>query len=94
MVATAHDVLATIAFIALLDLEVSLVVVAGVLTVLGYSLNDTIVIFDRVRENLRQHRRRSLAQILNLSINAGSALDRATVAPRRGAAGSRPTSRR
>jgi len=69
VVATAHDVLATIAFIRYLDLEVSLVVVAAVLTVLGYSLNDTIVIFDRVRENLKLHGRRRLADVLNLSIN-------------------------
>jgi protein-export membrane protein SecD/preprotein translocase SecF subunit len=69
VVATAHDVLATIAFIRYLDLEVSLVVVAAVLTVLGYSLNDTIVIFDRVRENLRLHGRRALTEVLNLSIN-------------------------
>jgi preprotein translocase SecF subunit len=69
VLATAHDVLATIAFIAYLDLEVSLVVVAAVLTVLGYSLNDTIVIFDRVRENLGKHRKMPFAERLNLSIN-------------------------
>jgi preprotein translocase subunit SecF len=69
VIATAHDVLATIAFIRYLDLEVSLVVVAAVLTVLGYSLNDTIVIFDRVRENLRLHGRRRFAELLNISIN-------------------------
>jgi protein-export membrane protein SecD/preprotein translocase SecF subunit len=69
VVATAHDVLATVAFIRYLDLEVSLVVVAAVLTVLGYSLNDTIVIFDRVRENLKLHGRRKLADVLNRSIN-------------------------
>jgi preprotein translocase subunit SecF len=69
VVATAHDILATIAFIRCLDLEVSLVVVAAILTVLGYSLNDTIVIFDRVRENLKLHKRRPLAELLNLSIN-------------------------
>jgi protein-export membrane protein SecD/preprotein translocase SecF subunit len=69
VVATAHDVLATVAFIRYLDLEVSLVVVAAVLTVLGYSLNDTIVIFDRVRENLKLHGRRELADVLNRSIN-------------------------
>ncbi|MEQ9568587.1 MAG: protein translocase subunit SecF, partial [Longimicrobiales bacterium] len=67
--ATAHDILATLAFISFLDLEVSLVTVAGVLTVLGYSLNDTIVIFDRVRENLRASSGRSLRQVLNDSIN-------------------------
>jgi preprotein translocase subunit SecF len=69
VIATAHDVLATIAFISVLHLEVSLVVVGAVLTVVGYSLNDTIIIFDRVRENLRKYRRQNLYEILNLSIN-------------------------
>jgi preprotein translocase subunit SecF len=69
VVATAHDVVATIAFISVMHLEVSLVVVGAVLTVLGYSLNDTIIIFDRVRENLRKYRRQNLYEILNLSIN-------------------------
>ncbi len=69
VLATAHDILATIAFIRYLDLEVSLVVVAAVLTIVGYSLNDTIVIFDRVRENLHKYRRQNLYEILNLSIN-------------------------
>ena len=69
VVATAHDVVATIAFISVLHLEVSLVVVGAVLTVVGYSLNDTIIIFDRVRENLRKYRRQNLYEILNLSIN-------------------------
>ncbi len=67
--ATAHDIVATIAFVRYLDLEVSLVVVAAVLTIVGYSLNDTIVIFDRVRENLRKYRRQNLYEILNLSVN-------------------------
>lgn len=69
VVATAHDILTTLAFIKLLDLEVSLTVVAALLTVIGYSLNDTIVIFDRVRENLRKKRRESLYDTLNRSIN-------------------------
>jgi preprotein translocase subunit SecF len=69
VVATAHDVVATIAFISLMRLEVSLIVVGAVLTVVGYSLNDTIIIFDRVRENLRKYRRQNLYEILNLSIN-------------------------
>lgn len=69
VIATAHDILATIAFIRYLDLEVSLVVVAALLTVLGYSLNDTIVIFDRVRENLRLHPRATFVAVLNRSIN-------------------------
>jgi len=67
--ATAHDVIATILFIGIFRLEVSLFVVAGVLSVLGYSLNDTIVIFDRIRENLRSARREDFVAILNKSIN-------------------------
>ncbi|MEO7823292.1 MAG: protein translocase subunit SecF [Gemmatimonadaceae bacterium] len=69
IVATSHDIIATVAFIALLRLEVSLTVVAGLLTVLGYSLNDTIIIFDRVRENLRKGRKESLYETLNRSVN-------------------------
>lgn len=67
--ATVHDILTTLAFISLLNLEVSLVVVAGLLTIIGYSLNDTIVTFDRVRENLKKYRRASIHEILNRSIN-------------------------
>jgi len=69
VLATAHDILTTIAFIKYLNLEVSLVVVGAVLTMVGYSLNDTIIIFDRVRENLRKFRRQNLYDIVNLSIN-------------------------
>src|SRR5207249_1223789 len=69
VLATFHDILSTIAFIHYLNLEVSLVVVGAVLTMVGYSLNDTIIIFDRVRENLRKFRRQNLYEILNLSIN-------------------------
>jgi len=64
-----HDVLLTLAFIKLFDIEVSLTVVAAVLTVLGYSANDTIIIFDRTRENLRKYRKASLYDTLNRSIN-------------------------
>src|SRR3954469_5804175 len=69
IVATAHDILATIAFIGFLRLEVSLTVVAAVLSMVGYSLNDTIIIFDRVRENLHKHKHESFEQILNRSVN-------------------------
>jgi protein-export membrane protein SecD/preprotein translocase SecF subunit len=69
VVATAHDILMTIAFVAAMNLEVSLVVVAAFLTMVGYSLNDTIIIFDRVRENLHKHRRDDFVTILNRSIN-------------------------
>jgi preprotein translocase subunit SecF len=69
IVATAHDIIAAIAFIGLARLEVSLFVVAGLLTIVGYSLNDTIVIFDRIRENLHRRKREGLETILNRSIN-------------------------
>jgi preprotein translocase subunit SecF len=64
-----HDVLLTLAFVKLFDIEVSLTVVAAILTVLGYSANDTIIIFDRTRENLRKYRKATLYETLNRSIN-------------------------
>ena len=69
VIATAHDIIATIAFIAVMRLEVSLVVVGAVLSMVGYSLNDTIIIFDRVRENLRKYKKDTFEQTLNRSIN-------------------------
>jgi preprotein translocase subunit SecF len=69
VLATAHDILATLAFIKYMNLEVSLVVVSAILTVVGYSLNDTIIIFDRTRENLHKYKRTDLSGILNRSIN-------------------------
>jgi preprotein translocase subunit SecF len=69
VIATFHDIVLTICFIAIARLEVSLVVVAAVLSMVGYSLNDTIIIFDRVRENLRKNRRDQLIPVLNRSIN-------------------------
>jgi preprotein translocase subunit SecF len=69
VIATAHDLVATIAFLGMMNLEVSLTVVAALLTVIGYSLNDTIIIFDRVRENLKKQRKESLRDVLNRSIN-------------------------
>lgn len=69
VLATAHDIIATIAFMAMLRLEVSLTVIAALLTVIGYSLNDTIIIFDRVRENLRKNRKEPLYDTLNRSVN-------------------------
>ncbi len=69
VVATIHDIVAAIAFIGIARLEVSLFVVAGLLTIVGYSLNDTIVIFDRIRENLHRRKREGFDAILNRSIN-------------------------
>jgi len=69
VLATFHDIVATIGFIALMRMEVSLVVVSAVLSMVGYSLNDTIIIFDRVRENLHKYKRNDLYAILNRSVN-------------------------
>ncbi|MEO7522421.1 MAG: protein translocase subunit SecF [Gemmatimonas sp.] len=70
VLATSHDILVTFAFIKLMNIEVSLTVVAAILTLLGYSANDTIIIFDRVRENLRKQRKgESLREVLDRSIN-------------------------
>jgi preprotein translocase subunit SecF len=69
VVATAHDIVASLAFIGFARLEVSLFVVAGLLTIVGYSLNDTIVIFDRIRENLHRLKRDSFESIINRSVN-------------------------
>ena len=67
--ATLHDVLVTVAFLAFFGYELSLNVVAAILTITGYSVNDTIVIFDRVRENFRSMRRDSLAHVVNTAVN-------------------------
>jgi preprotein translocase subunit SecF len=69
IVATLHDVLVTIVFLAWFGYDISLNVVAALLTITGYSVNDTIVIFDRVRENARAMRGDSLATVVNLSVN-------------------------
>jgi preprotein translocase subunit SecF len=67
--ATFHDIFVTFAFLMFFGYELSLNVVAAILTITGYSVNDTIVIFDRVRENLRSMRRDSLDQVVNTSVN-------------------------
>ncbi len=71
VIATAHDVLLTLGFLALFRVEISLPTVAAILTILGYSLNDTIVVFDRIRENLnsRGGRREDPYRLVNRSIN-------------------------
>lgn len=69
VVATIHDVLVTLAFLAFFQYDITLNVIAAILTVTGYSTNDTIVIFDRVRENMRTMRRESLNTVINASIN-------------------------
>jgi len=69
VIAVFHDVLITLGFFSLFHYEISLTVIAALLTLVGYSMNDTIVIFDRVRENLRLMRREPFAEIVNRSIN-------------------------
>jgi preprotein translocase subunit SecF len=69
VIAVFHDVLITLGFFSLFHKEISLTVIAAFLTLVGYSMNDTIVIFDRVRENLRLMRRNPLPEIVNKSIN-------------------------
>jgi preprotein translocase subunit SecF len=67
--ATFHDLIVTVAFLVFFGYDVSLNIVAALLTITGYSVNDTIVIFDRVRENLRSMRRDSLDNVVNVSVN-------------------------
>jgi preprotein translocase subunit SecF len=69
IIALFHDVIITIGAFALTNREVDLPVVAALLTIVGYSLNDTIVVFDRIRENYRRYRRRDFSEVINQSIN-------------------------
>ncbi len=67
--AVIHDVALTLALVSIFNLEITLYLIAAFLTLVGYSVNDTIVIFDRVRENRKLVRKKSLYEIMNLSIN-------------------------
>jgi preprotein translocase subunit SecF len=69
IVALTHDVLLTVGIFSLLQMEFDLSIVAALLTILGYSVNDTVVVSDRIRENLRKYKRMDLNELLNLSIN-------------------------
>lgn len=69
VVALVHDVILTIGFFALTQLEFNLSIIAAILTIVGYSLNDTVVVYDRVRENLRRYRKVPLVDLFNNSIN-------------------------
>jgi len=69
IIALIHDVIITVGVFALTDREMSLSIIAALLTIVGYSLNDTIIVFDRIRENLRRFRRRPFDQTMNISIN-------------------------
>lgn len=70
MIANVHDLVLTIGFMALMQIDFDLPAIAALLTILGYSLNDTVVIFDRIREVLRRYKRMSMVDILNVSINS------------------------
>jgi len=69
VVALVHDVILTIGIFSEIQIKFDLAIIAALLTIVGYSLNDTVVVFDRVRENLRKYKKKSLAEVLNLSIN-------------------------
>jgi preprotein translocase subunit SecF len=69
VVAVFHDTIITIGIFSLLNKEITLTVIAALLTLVGYSMNDTIVIFDRIRENLHLNRRENLGDVINRSIN-------------------------
>ena len=69
IVALFHDIIITLGFFSLLNLEINLSIVAAVLTIVGYSMNDTVVIFDRVRENLKKFSDIKIYEITNISIN-------------------------
>src|SRR5205814_7272447 len=69
VIATFHDVLITLGIFSLLNKEITLTVIAALLTLVGYSMNDTIVVFDRIRENVRLNKREDILPLVNRSIN-------------------------
>jgi preprotein translocase SecF subunit len=69
VIALTHDVILTIGIFSLLQIEFNLSIIAAILTIVGYSMNDTVVVYDRVRENLRKFKKRDLSEVLDLSIN-------------------------
>ena len=69
VIALVHDVVLTLGIFSELQIKFDLAIIAAILTIVGYSINDTVVVFDRVRENLRKYKTKDLAEVLNLSIN-------------------------
>ena len=69
VLALLHDVLTTIGLFSILNLEFNLAIVAAILTIAGYSINDTVVVYDRIRENLRKFRKEDVPSIINMSVN-------------------------
>ncbi len=69
VLALSHDVILTIGIFSELQIKFDLAIIAALLTIVGYSINDTVIVFDRVRENLRKYKKKDLKEVLNLSIN-------------------------
>jgi len=69
IVALAHDAIATVGLFALTQMEFNLSTVAAILMIAGYSINDTVVVFDRIRENLRKYKKKPMAELFNMSVN-------------------------
>jgi preprotein translocase subunit SecF len=69
IVALIHDVMITVGVFSILEMEFTLPIIAALLTIIGYSLNDTIIVFDRIRENMKKHHKQPLDFIINRSIN-------------------------
>ncbi len=69
LIATVHDVFVTVGLFTVLQLDFDLTAVAALLLLAGYSINDTVVVFDRIRENLRRHKRAELSEVINIAVN-------------------------
>jgi len=69
VIALVHDIILTIGMFSLTQLEFNLSIIAAILTIVGYSLNDTVVVYDRIRENLRKYRKKEMPELINLSLN-------------------------
>ncbi len=70
MIANVHDLVLTIGFMSLTQIDFDLTSIAALLTILGYSLNDTVVIYDRIREMLRRYKKMPMPDLLNISVNS------------------------
>ena len=70
MIANVHDIVLTLGFMSITQIDFDLTSIAALLTILGYSLNDTVVIYDRIREMLRRYKKMPMPDLLNISINA------------------------
>ncbi|MDG1859256.1 MAG: protein translocase subunit SecF, partial [Emcibacteraceae bacterium] len=69
VIALVHDIILTVGMFSLTQLEFNLSIIAAILTIVGYSLNDTVVVYDRIRENLRKYRKKEIPDLVNVSLN-------------------------